>query len=528
MRMMPSRYAGKAEPFKVKKNAASIGHVTAPLKGLSLSTKLSQNSDPLKATILDNWLLDEDKIRCRNGYILTTETGENAPVESLVPYYGTTQNLLLGVNNKLITYSGTVLKDTGIAGFNDWSWTSFSNLGDKTYTIMCNGANGVWSWDGTNLVAGLVKETVTAPASAAWVNPNKLYIVLAHQNRLWFADNLNLAVYYLPLQQKAGALAMLPLNAIFKRGGIVQAIYSWTVDGGDGMNDRLVIFSSNGECAIYSGTDPDSDYSLDGVFRFDSPMSKHCVAQYGGELYVLISTGLVPMSTLMRIQAESLGQTDKDVFSAFMTASRKFRNVPGWQVILDPSSSRLICNLPAGGSNHYGQMVRFMPNDFWTSWSGLPSRSWAWLGNQLYFGSDKGRLFSMSRLNLSDNGKAIKVDVQFAWSNFKTAGVKHFKMMKPYIITDGNPKPAVDMQVDYKTYAPVNQPDLSFASGGAYWNTGTWDVDDWAPGSTMVGKWSGVGRLGTVGAVRLQALIKGCEFSISGCDILYETGSALG
>lgn len=527
MRMMPTRYTGKAAPVRVKPNASNVSHITAPLKGLSLSAQLSSNADPLKATILDNWLIDEDKIRCRNGTRKVYSDPDVAPVKTLIPFYGyPTQNMAGATAGKLVSYSGVEI-GTGFLS-DDWSWSSFANLGEATYTVMCNGQDGIYSWDGTNGTTGLVKEAVTAPASATWVNPDAMAMILAHQNHLWFADNNNLAVFYLPLQQKTGELAVLPLNALFKRGGTVRAIYSWTVDGGDGMNDKLVIFSSNGECAIYAGTDPDTDYALDGVYRFDAPMSKDCVVQYGGELYVLISTGLVPMSTLMRAQVEQLGQSDKNVFSAFMDASRRFRNNGGWQAILDPSTSRIICNLPAGGVDHYTQMVRFMPNTYWTSWSAVKARSWGWLNNSLYFGDDKGNIYAMRRTYLDDDAAPIKVDVQFAWSNFKTPGIKHFKMLKPYIITDGAPRPMIDMMVDFESIPPANQPDLSFSTDGADWDDATWDEADWAPGSVMIAKWSGVGRLGVVGAPRLQALIKGCEFSVAGIDVLYETGSVLG
>jgi hypothetical protein len=526
--MMPTRYAGKAEAMRVKKgNPASLAHIGAPLKGLSLSAALSPNTDPLKATILDNWVIDEDKIRCRFGRKKVFAHPDAKPIESLVPFYGfPTPNLALGTNGKLTSYSGVDLH-TGFTG-NDWSWTSFANLGEATYTLMVNGKDGVWSWDGTNTTAGLVKETVTAPVSETWIDPDKFATILTHQNHVWFADEVNLAVYYLPLQQKNGELKYLPLNAMFKRGGTVRAIYSWTVDGGDGMNDKLVIFTSNGECAIYGGTDPDSDYASQGVFRFDAPMSKHCVAQYGGELYVLISTGLVPMSTLMKAGIEELGQTDRAVYSTFMDASRRFRNAPGWQVYLDPPTSRMICNMPQGGANHYKQMVRFMPTAYWSSWSAVPSRCYCYVNDTRYIADDKGNLFAMGRNYLDDDGAAIKVDVQLSWSNYKSPGKKHFKMVKPYIITDGQPHPMVDIQVDFKDTPPGNQPDLSFSDAGADWDEASWDTADWAPPSSMVAKWSGVGRLGVHGAFRMQAMVFGCEFAFSGADILYEQGSVLG
>ena len=83
------------------------------------------------------------------------------------------------------------------------------------------------------------------------------------------------------------------------------------------MDDQLVIFSTNGECVIYSGIDPDSDFSLVGIFRFDSPMSKHCVVNYGGDLYVpdLDRAGADVDADAGRERAAR--PADKNVFSAF-------------------------------------------------------------------------------------------------------------------------------------------------------------------------------------------------------------------
>jgi hypothetical protein len=612
MRALPSKYAAGAKPIQVKKNAAAVAHISAPLKGLSLSSRLT-TGDPLKAPILDNWVIEEDRIKCRPGTKLIYTDSAAQPVETLVPYYGVpTQQVALATDGKLVTSGGIVLH-SGFTG-NDWSWTSFSNLGAKSYTVMVNGRDGVWSWDGgiiadsapvtvTNLsktnpavctvaaadiakfsngqivliagavgtglinangyhvissvnvpvntftltgvdcsagaaaqttgvtavIAGsLVKEVVNPPTTATWVDPNKLNIIMSHMNRLWFADPTNLAIYYLPVQQKSGTLLLFPLNAIFKRGGTIRAIYSWSMDGGAGMDDKLVIFTSNGECAIYAGVDPASDFSLVGVFRFDSPMSKNCVVNYGGELHVLVSTGLVPLSTMLRAESEQLGETDRDVISAFTDAATRARAVSGWQVIHHPGMGRMICNLPTGALNRYKQMVKKMPPSIWTSWSSLPSRCWIWINNAMHFGSDDGKLYQMSVNYLGDNGTAIKVDVQLAWSDYKTPAIKQFKMLRPYIISDGLPRPFVDMRVDYDMTAPTNQPDVTFTSIGTSWDTGTWDLDDWAPGAVMQSNWSGTAAFGNVGAPRLTASILNCEFALAGFDVIYETGSVMG
>jgi hypothetical protein len=372
------------------------------------------------------------------------------------------------------------------------------------------------------------KMAITAPVGNTWLNANDFHIVVAHMNRLFFADESNLAVYYLPLQQKDGVLEVLPLNAIFKRGGTIKAVATWTVDGGMGLDDQLVIFTTNGECAIYSGVDPDTDIGLVGVYRFDPPMSKHSVINYGGELYVMIPTGVTPMTSMIKAGKEGLEAVDRSVVQEFLQHSISHRDNSGWELFLNPSSGRLFCNLPMGGGR-YHQMIRHMPKAVWSKFQDIPSRCWGWINPYVYFGDDVGNIYQMHPQYQSDDGKAIRVDVMLAWSQFKTSALKHFKMVLPHIVSDGNPRPYVDVKVDYDLTDVTNWPEISdVVVGGAAWDVAEWDKADWVGGNKNYGNWTGVGSLGRVGAVRLSAQIANCTFAVTGFDILYEEGSVFG
>jgi hypothetical protein len=524
MRMLPTRYVGKAEPIRIKKKGAQIAHFSAPLKGLDLTTQLSGNSgssDRLTAPILKNFNIYEDRIQNRSGTRILSHHADAKPIETIIPFYGVPSSMLVATNGELCHSSDMTLLIDGFTG-NDWSWTSFSNLGEEDYTLMANGRDGVWSWNGSGLP---VKEVITAPVSEAWFDADDVNIIITHMNRVWMADNNNLVVAYLPLQQKNGEVKFLPLNAIFKRGGSIRAMYTWSIDGGAGLDDKIVIFTSNGECAIYGGTDPDSDWSLVGIFRFDSPMSKHCVINFGGDLYILTSTGLLPMSTVIRAEMEQLGQYDKNVVSAFRNIAMPQRNIPGWSVVLDHGNGRVVCNLPKGYQNVYTQLVRNMADPAWVEWSNVKSRCWCWFQDKLWFGDDSGNFWAMDRTLLNDNGSPILVDVQWSWSDFGTPSGKQFKMVRPYIITDGQPAPFVDIRVDYDQTPAQNQPDATFSVVGTDWDSGEWDVSDWSSGTITYAAWNGVAGYGRVAAGRISASINNCTFAISGIDIIYEAGS---
>jgi hypothetical protein len=382
---------------------------------------------------------------------------------------------------------------------------------------------------GLSVVAGgsFEKQPVTAPPGATHININNFDKVLSHMNRLWFADKANLAVYYLPLQQKTGEVSELPLNAVFRRGGFVRALATWTFDGGMGLDDKLVVFSSNGEAAIYSGVDPDTDFNLVGVFRFDSPMTMHSGINYGGDLYAMGNTGLLPLTTLIRAEGEKLGKYDQNVQSLFKQLSAKYATRGGWQVILDHNTGLAICNQPLGATNKYRQLVRKMSGGVWAMWEGLPARSWQWINNGMVFGSDDGKLYGMSEDYLNDDGKPIVADVQWAWRQFGIPLKKKFNMMRTYMVTDGLVDPYMDIRVDYDQSKPANEPEPIIATSGAIWDVADWDTSDWAKGETAVMLWEGATGKGVVGAPRFRAAIVASRLSITGVDILFEAGGVI-
>jgi hypothetical protein len=603
MRMLPTHYASKAVPAKTKKDPGHLKNLTAPLRGLSMAVSGAEG-DQQTALVLKNFIIEEDRITCRDGYIKKATRGA-LPVEHLIPHYA--RAALAAASNHEIwnAQNGTLIR----AGFtsDDWHWTAYSNLGDKEYVVMVNGADGVWSWDGTftadgpaktvtslsaateavctvaaadiatfhngdrviiagadtahaaangphyiksvgvpantftligvntasagsaqttgvtaRVVGAMVKETITVDPADTFISPNSFEIVLAHQNRLFFADGSNLAVYYLPLFQKDGLISYLPMNNVFKRGGYIKAMYTWTVEGGTSMNDQLVVFSSNGECAIYGGVDPDSDFPLTGVFRFDAPMSKHSVVNWGGDLYVMISTGLMPMSTLLKAEGEQLGLNDQRVKQRFMEHKLE-HDEPGWSVTMLPNLGVALANLPHSGA-HYHQMLRYMSSGFWTEWADIPGRCWAWIDPFVYFGDDAGNVYEMHPAHQTDNGREIRVDMLLAWTRFGTAANKQFKGVRTYLITDGNPKPVVDVKTNFDYSPGVNVPDFTEYGDVSMWDAAHWDTSYWAGGSAAVIKWNGVAADGIYGAVRLTADVLNCKFSVTGFDVLFEEG----
>ena len=209
-----------------------------------------------------------------------------------------------------------------------------------------------------------------------------------------------------------------------------------------------------------------------------------------------------------------------------------------------------------------------MAKPVWSEFKDVPARCWAWMAPYNYFGDIFGNVYQMSPSVQYDqhivsgvlSKLPIKTDVLLAWSQFKTPAIKHFKMVLPYIITDGFPKPKVEVMVDFDLKLPVNVPSVTPPdSDDATWDLATWDApngypelpglpfppampdaqpptpaveaisgDYWAGGSRNWANWTGVGAIGRVGAVRMTTEVYNCSFAILGWDVLYDEGSVFG
>ena len=176
------------------------------------------------------------------------------PISTLIPYYGANPKFVAAAGDGLYNASGTRI-GTHSYGSDVWQWTSFANLSQVKFTVMVNGIDGIISWDGTTTTLPVMDARIRAGhpddfTGFSEVDPNGFHIsrtgchgaaarfrcqetrqgAVAHQNRLWFANSTDLAVYYLPIQTMTGTMNVLPLNAYFKRGGTIRAITTWTLD----------------------------------------------------------------------------------------------------------------------------------------------------------------------------------------------------------------------------------------------------------------------------------------------------------
>jgi hypothetical protein len=372
-----------------------------------------------------------------------------------------------------VTNAGNV-GPLGIACTNAYfDYVNFQNAGGR-YIVAVNGVDKLKLYDGT-LWKNI--DDVSSP-SITGVVTNDLSAVTVFKRRLWFAKKNSLDAYYLGIDAIGGALQLFPLGALFKRGGSLLRLDTWTIDGGNGIEDYLVLITTTGECAIYEGYDPTSadNFSLVGVFDLGSPVGQRCTTKFGGDLIYLGRHGVIPLSSIL--QSATIGRTEAlsmKVQKAFSDAATVYGFQPNWQVINFYDENMLLVNVPAAGGQT--QFVMNTITKAWTSFSGWHSNCFAVWNNRLYFGGNG--VVRQAWIGTSDAGVAITGVVQQAYNNFNRAGNKQIDLTRLNVATSSSVNIQARYFSDFEETLDYSEVNLVSSGSTSLWDTGVWDSAIW-------------------------------------------------
>lgn len=359
------------------------------------------------------------------------------------------------------------------------------------------------------------------------INSNKFINVNLFKNRIYFTEKDSMNIWYLDVDAIAGPATSFPFGGIAKKGGYLQAMGTWTLDAGQGVDDYAVFVSSMGEIMVYNGTDPTSvtSWALKGVWELGQTFSRRCFTKWAGDLLLLTQDGLVPLASALQSSRldPRVNITDKIYYAVSQAATQYYANF-GWQVIYYASENMLILNIPTNEGME--QYVMHTITKAWARFTGIQAYCFVNSGdNDIHFG---GNGFVGTFYNgYSDNGTNITAAVQQAYSYFDNPGqLKRFTMVRPILQSSGGvPNTLCGISVDFE---PVdNLGAISFNPNiNAYgiWDTGVWDTSLWAGGLITTKVWQGVTGIGYAGSVNLTAVSQGIELHWASTDYVMEAG----
>ena len=515
---------------KKRGQTAVVASRPAPVGGLNARDAISDMPEK-DAIVLDNWFPTPTNIQIRNGYV-NWVTGITGWVESLCAYTAAS-------SSKLFAAAGTAIYDvtsTGAVGAAvqsgltnaRWQHANFTT-GGGSYLYMVNGADKPRLYDGAAWVA---VDGASTPAITG-VTTTNLIDVAVHKNRLWFIEKNTFKVWYLPLNSIGGAATNIDFGPLFKLGGYLQKMVSWSIDSsGSGSQDYAAFISSEGEIALYQGYDPSSTstWALVGMFRVGRPQGRRCTAKVGSDVAMIGADGIISLSkALTTDRSQKQANISYKIVNSITSDIQDYPSNFGWQIILYPIGNKLIINVP---TTENSTQYQYVMNTITSSWCTFGRYNSPWLaacfeslGDSLYYGGNG--VVCKCDYGETDGGNAITADCQPAYSYFGYHGnLKMFTMARPIYMADGDITPSIALNIDFQLAQPAAS--RIYSGSNSLWDVSDWDTTSWVNAQAIKKNWLTVGGIGYAASLRTKLAVNNMTASLQSIDYVFENGGILG
>lgn len=487
--------------------------------GLNLRNSL--DTMPIQDSIQqDNIIPDVGSDRVRKGFVAISRPegqSEYGALNLMTYNFGTREELLSATDTTIYLQDINAQTRTELAtGFTsaDWQKASFTDGAGNISVFLANGANTVQRvYDD----AGTLKvedATYTGAPSNPLENP------LAYKNRMYFVEKNTFNIYYGGVDSIGGALTAFPTSAIFNDGGYITHIANWTQDAGSGNNNLFAIFTSEGEVAIYNGSNPATDFSILGVYKISRPIGKRCTQKLGGDLIVITEQGFLPLSQVLNADRSNRVEVSDKVND--IVKDKDF--TLNWSIHWFSQEGWLMINLPSPSTQYaYEQMILNYKTGAWCRFVGMDALNWAILNDKIFFCNEEG-IFQANN-GYKDDGNPIRWFLQKSYNNFNDAtSVKQITRLKIRDNSQGQLTIGKRMGVDFQLEA------LSFATDRevgdvSLWDIAKWDESFWSEEAAINQFKSSVySRPGNFISIGLFGEVEN-EYRIYSTEVIYKTGT---
>ena len=416
--------------------------------------------------------------------------------------------------------------------------------GGGHFLLYADEANGLYVYrESTDEWVALVEEEPGAevPLNHAYLeglNPANVVHVAVFKGRVWLTERDTTKAYYLDTGAVFGPATEFNVGLQFRAGGTLVGAWNWTYDGGAGVDDSLVFLSSQGDVAIYQGTDPSTAdaFALKGVWYVGGLVSGRRVAtDYGGDVLILSRLGLVPLSRLVvsGTKEDANLYASAKISNLFAQLASTVGDLPGWAVYIHPTDNALIVTVPTVPGLTTEQLVMSFASRSWWRWRDLPILSACVWEGLLFFGTADGRVCrnvgwqdEVPRSGPPTGAEPVAWSLLTAYQSLSRPTVKQLQMIRPTVLS-GTPNAVVDASARYNY--ELTEPLAPSGTGGGgmqAWDSAVWDVATWGPDYVPTAPIRGASGMGREVAIALRGNAN-TRTALVGIDLYFTEGGGL-
>ena len=512
---------------------AEMAMIQPPVGGLNWR-KPPIELDPREALHLENVLPRPSSGELRHGYKEFAINLGN-PVMTLMSYRATAHP-----DDKLFaaTASGEIF-DVTTGGDTFEAMTTIGSDGilsainsttqDKSYLCVVSPAGGYWTYEPNE---GWAKQDLTGDGAG-----KSFSSIFKWKDRIWLIEDGTTKAYYLGIGAIKGDATVFDFAPILRRGGHLAYGTTWTFDAGYDISDYFVLVTTQGEVIVYEGTNPSeaSTFQLKGVWNVGAvPEGSRSHTHFGGELMLMSSLGVVPMSALVNgkvaneydVASSKIQPILENVFSQY---KRQF----GWAMTTIYDQAFLLLKTPQTNTGSHVYYIMSTQTGAWATLTNMPMSCVVVVDEKIYFGTSDGKVClgfegdSDGATLEGQQGAPIVGRYLGGYQDFGKAGMhKKFTLCRPFFVSKGQPSVRLKIATQYSASFPSVQASQEPTSKKAFFGEDKWNLCRWSGGVNTYTHLAGVNGMGFYGALVMSFTGK-AQTQFTSATLMYQPGGVL-
>jgi len=325
---------------------------------------------------------------------------------------------------------------------------------------------------------------ITGPVGSNVAVGRNLSYVCKYRNRLFFIETKSMNIWYLGIDSIGGALTQIPLSGAATHGGYLMFLASWSIDAGDGIDDKLVIGTSEGEILIFTGSNPadPNNWRQEGRYQISPPLGMNAHDNVGGDLLVLTVDGIVPISQAI---TKSAGQLELALITRAI--KRMWRDEvlakrgQAWTMKKWDEQGVNFITFPGGLPGHRYCLAMNNTTGAFARAVGWDAMCFLRMRGDLFFGTQGGIVMQANRTGYDDGLPYIATMVG-GWEMFQAGSQEVVWHQARAIFTApaGEPfLPQITATTDFVVTIPPPPPAGADPGVPDLWDEGKWDHAKW-------------------------------------------------
>jgi len=331
-------------------------------------------------------------------------------------------------------------------------------------------------------VANITYDATKLPAGVA--QGTGLVYAWTYRNRLYFIQRESMNAWYLDINTVGGVLQPIYLSGASTRGGKLLFGATWSIDAGDGTDDKCVFVTDTGEVLVFTGSNPGdvANWRQEGRYHISAPLGMNAHALIGGDIFILTVDGVVPLSQAIakesgQLEQAMISRTIKPLWREEVAAKR----ANPWTIKKWDEYGAVFIATPGGTTpamkhclllnNTSGAWARFT----WDATCFLRMRT------DMFFGTQIGIVMQADRSGY-DDGMPYVATLVGGWEIFGNNSAQTVWHQARAIFTAGPNEPfepQLAATTDYGIVIPP-PPAAGLDPGtGEGWDEGAWDSAHW-------------------------------------------------